>query len=75
MILPLFLTVAPYRSHPIFCLLSVITIIGNIKGGFAPMPQHINSKHVWASPQMTSVLKQHPVKSDCRIRKSMTKQN
>jgi hypothetical protein len=34
MILPLFLTVAPYRSHPVFCLLSVSIVVGNIIGGF-----------------------------------------
>jgi len=34
MILPLFLTVAPCRSHPVFCLLSVIIIVGNIIGTF-----------------------------------------
>jgi hypothetical protein len=38
MILPLFLTVAPYRSHPVFYLLSVIIIFGNIIGGFNRTP-------------------------------------
>jgi len=38
MILPLFLTAAPYQSHPVFYLLSVIIIVGNIIGGFTPTP-------------------------------------
>jgi hypothetical protein len=38
MILPLFLTVAPYRSHPVFCLLSVIIIVEDSVGDFTRTP-------------------------------------
>jgi hypothetical protein len=37
-ILPLFLTAATYRAHPIFCLPSVIIIVGDIIGGFTRTP-------------------------------------
>jgi hypothetical protein len=37
-ILPLFLTAAPYQSRPVFYLPSVIIIVGDIIGGFTHTP-------------------------------------